>query len=151
MKKSITLLLQLLTILIGICVLTFLLLSPHFEGRNINATPFEVYFKDPFLAYVYVVSIAFFVGFYQVFKLLGYVRDDKTYSEASVKSLRVVKSSAVTLIIFTLIPIAYLFIAQPGDDIAGGVAMGVFVVLMSSLVAVSARIFERILEKGFSD
>jgi len=150
MKKSITLFLQLVIILIGACALTFMLWEPHLEGRNINATPFEIYFNDPFLAYVYVVSISFFVALYQVFRLLGYVRQDKVHSEASIRALRITKHCALALAAFTLLPVVYLLIVRPGDDIAGGVAVGTFVVFVSGLVAVLARVFERILEKGLN-
>jgi len=37
-------------VLIGVGVLAGLLWEPQIEGRNVNATQFEIYFKDPFLA-----------------------------------------------------------------------------------------------------
>ena len=46
----------------GIGALAFLLWEPHLEGRNANATPYELYFNDPFLAYAYVASVSFFMG-----------------------------------------------------------------------------------------
>ncbi|MDP3794880.1 MAG: DUF2975 domain-containing protein, partial [Candidatus Sungbacteria bacterium] len=73
MKRSSTIFLQIVIVLIGIGVLALMLWEPHLEGRNVNATFFEIYFKDPFLAYVYLGSIPFFVGLYQAFKVLGYV------------------------------------------------------------------------------
>ena len=62
MKNSSALLLQGVTVLVGIAVLAFLLWEPHIEGRNAHATTFEIYFKDPFLAYVYLGSAPFFVA-----------------------------------------------------------------------------------------
>jgi hypothetical protein len=59
MKRSSALFLQAAIVLIGIGALAFLLWEPHIEGRNAHATTFEIYFKDPFLAYVYVGSIPF--------------------------------------------------------------------------------------------
>lgn len=73
MKRSSILFLQAVVVLIGIGVFVFMLWEPHIEGRNANATLFEIYFQDPFLAYAYTASIAFFVALYQVFKLLGYI------------------------------------------------------------------------------
>ncbi len=49
-------------VFLGIGALGFLLWEPHLEGRNAHATTFEIYFHDPFLAYVYVGSIPFFVA-----------------------------------------------------------------------------------------
>jgi hypothetical protein len=77
MKKNITILFQIILFIIAICVFVFMLWEPHFEGRNVGATLWEIYFNDPFLACVYVASIAFFVGVYKAFKILGYVRENK--------------------------------------------------------------------------
>ena len=97
MKKSSTIFLQVVIVLIGIATLALMLWEPQIEGRNANATLFEIYFKDPFLAYAYTASIAFFVALYQVFKLLGYIGRDDVFSQRSVKALRVIKYCAMTL------------------------------------------------------
>ena len=68
MKRGSTIFLQVVIVLLGFGVLTFLLWEPHLEGRNVNSTVFEIYFKDPFLAYIYVAFVPFFVGLYQAFR-----------------------------------------------------------------------------------
>lgn len=70
MKKGPAIFLQTVIVLIGIGALAFMLWEPHIEGRNAHATLFEIYFKDPFLAYAYIASTPFFVALYQAFKLL---------------------------------------------------------------------------------
>jgi hypothetical protein len=72
MRRSSTLFLQVVIVLIGIGALAFFLWEPQIEGRNAHATNFEIYFKDPFLVLVYVGSIPFFLALYQAFKVLGY-------------------------------------------------------------------------------
>ncbi len=67
MNKSSTILLQVVIVLIGIAALVFMLWEPHIEGRNAHATLFQIYFNDPFLVYVYIASISFFVALYQAF------------------------------------------------------------------------------------
>ena len=52
MKRTSTVFLQIVIVLIGVAAIAFLLGEPHLEGRNERATLFEVYFKDPFLAFV---------------------------------------------------------------------------------------------------
>ena len=103
--------------LIGIGTFALMLWEPNIEGRNVHSTLFEVYFKDPFLAYAYIASLSFFVALYQAFKVLGYVRQNKTFSQATVKALRTIKYSAIALVGFIVVPVAYLFIVRPGDDI----------------------------------
>ena len=51
MKKGPTIFLQVVIVLIGMGALGLMLWEPHIEGRNAHATLFEIYFKDPFLAY----------------------------------------------------------------------------------------------------
>jgi hypothetical protein len=148
MKKSSTIFLQIVIVLIGIGTLALLLWEPHLEGRNAHATLFQIYFNDPFLAYAYIASIAFFIALYQAFKLLGYVGQSEVFSEASVKALRTIKYCAMSLIGFIVVPEAYLFIARPGDDIAGGVAMGLFLIFVSAIIATAAAVFERTLQSA---
>src|SRR6185503_16641248 len=93
-----TIFLQAVIVLIGIGALALLLWEPHIEGRNAHATPFEIYFKDPFLAYAYFASIPFFAGLYQTFKMLGYIGQNKAFSRASVKALRTIKYCAIAII-----------------------------------------------------
>jgi hypothetical protein len=52
MRRSTTIFLQVVTVLIGIGALTLLLWEPHIEGRNAHATLVQIYLHDPFLAYV---------------------------------------------------------------------------------------------------
>ena len=74
MNRSSALFLQVVVVLIGLAVAALMLWEPHLEGRNAHATTFEIYFKDPFLAYVYVGSLPFFVGLYRAYRLLGHVK-----------------------------------------------------------------------------
>jgi hypothetical protein len=62
MKRSSTIFLQIVIVLIGIGTFVLLLWEPQIEGVNAHATLFEIYFKDPFLACVYIGSIPYFVA-----------------------------------------------------------------------------------------
>ena len=103
MKRSSTIFLQVVIVLIGIGALALLLWEPHIEGRNAHATLFEIYFKDPFLAYAYIASIPFFVALYQAFKVLGYAGQNKIFSQAAVKALRTIKYCAIAIIGFVAV------------------------------------------------
>ncbi len=148
MKKSLTIFLQITVVLVGIGVLAFMLWEPQFEGRNAQATFFEIYFQDLFLSYAYLASSAFFIALYQVFKLLKYVRENKTYSQANLQALQAIKFCAITLMVLAAAPVAYLFIVRPGEDIAGGVAIGFFIIFISIFVAIVATVFQRSLQKA---
>ena len=149
MKRSSTIFLQVVIVLIGIGTLALMLWEPHIEGRNVHATLFEIYFKDSFLAYAYIASISFFAALYQAFKVLVYVRQNKTFSQATVNALRTIKYCAIALATFIVGAEAYFFIAVRGkDDIAGGVAMGLFMIFVSVVIATAAAVFERLLQNA---
>ena len=148
MKKNSIIFLQIVIMLIGAGALTFMLFEPHFEGRNVNATLFEIYFNDPFLVYAYTASTPFFMALYQAFMLLGYIKQNKVFSLNSVKALRTIKFCAILLVIFIAAPLASLFIVRPEDDIAGGIAMGLFLIFVSSVIATAAAVFEKFLQNA---
>ena len=147
MKRSSTIFLQVVVVLIGIAALALLLWEPQIEGRNAHATQFAIYFKDPFLAVVYIGSIAFFVGVYQAFKLLGYAGKNKVFSQAAVKALRTIKYCAITIIGFVAVE-EIIIMFNNSDDRAGGVFMGVLITFGSVVIATAAAMFERILQNA---
>jgi len=147
MKRSSTIFLQIVIVLIGIGALALMLWEPHVEGRNAHATLFEIYFKDPFLAYAYVGSIAFFVALYQAFKVLGYAGQNKVFSQAAVKSLRTIKFCAIAIIGFVAVGEIFIMLHK-SDDRAGGVFMGILITFGSIVVATAAAMFERVLQNA---
>jgi hypothetical protein len=149
MKRSSTIFLQVVIVLIGIGALALMLWEPHLEGRNAHATLFEIYFKDPFLAYAYIASISFFMELYQAFKLLGYIGRNEVFSQRSVRALRTIKYCAMALVAFIVGAEAYIFIVQRGkDDIAGGVAIGLGMIFLSAVIGTAAAVFERLLQSA---
>ena len=145
MKRASIAFLQVAVVLIGIVVFAALLWEPTVEGVNAEATTlYQIYFDDPFLAYIYFSFIAVFVGLYQAFKLLGYIGRDEAYSQKSVQALRTIKYCALSFAGLIFAAVAYIFITMRGkDDIAGGVAMGLFMILVSIVAATTAAMFER--------
>ena len=142
-----TIFLQAVIVLIGIGALTLLLWEPHLEGRNAHSTLFEVYFKDPFLAYAYVGSIAFFVALYQTFKVLGYIRQNQAFSLATVKALRTIKFCALAIIGFVAVGELFLLLGT-SDDRAGGVFIGILITFGSVVIASLAAMFEQIFQNA---
>jgi len=134
-------------VLIGIGALALLLWEPQIEGRNAHATLLQIYFNDPFLAYAYTASIAFFVALYQAFKVLGYARQDKVFSQASIKALRTIKFCATAIIAFVAGGEIFIMVGN-SDDRAGGVFMGILIAFGSLVIAAAARTCEGILKSA---
>jgi len=147
MKRGSTIFLRVIIVLIGVGALTLLLWEPHIEGRNAHATLFQIYFNDPFLAYVYIGSISFFVALYQAFKVLGYVGSNKVFSQAAVKALRIIKYCAIAIIGFVAVGEIFILLSK-SDDRAGGVFMGILITFGSVVIATAAAMFARILQSA---
>ncbi|EKE15546.1 MAG: hypothetical protein ACD_11C00145G0019 [uncultured bacterium] len=142
MKRGLIIFFQAGVALIGISVFVFMLWEPHIEGRNAHATLFEIYFKDPFLAYAYIASISFFTALYQAFKILEYVRRNNIFSQDIVKALRTIKYCAIAIIGFVAAGEVFIML-NDSDDRAGGVFLGILITLGSIIVAIVAAMFER--------
>jgi DUF2975 family protein len=147
MKRGSTIFLQVVIVLLGVGVLALLLWEPNLEGRNVNATLFEIYFKDPFLAYAYIGSIPFFVALYQAFKLLGYIRRNEIFSQRSVRALRTIKYCALAIIGFVAVSVIFMIFGDR-DDRPAGVFMRILITFPSIVIGTAAAVFERILQNA---
>lgn len=151
MKRSPTIFLQIVIVLVGVGALAVMPFEPHFEGRNANASLFQIYFNDPFLACAYVASVPFFVALYQAFKLLGHIRRNKVFSPAAVRALRIIKYCALSFVAPLLTAEAYFFLIVRGyDDIAGGVAIGLFLIVVTTIVAAAASVLKSTLQNTWT-
>jgi hypothetical protein len=148
MKSVSARLLQLGVLLLGLGALSLLLWEPHIEGRNAHATTFEIYFKDPFLAYVYVGSIPFFVALHRAFGLLGDLGRRGTFSQVTVDALRAIKRCALTVIGFVLGAVVIILINGDPDDRPAGIFMSLLVTVAAGIVATGATIFARNLQQA---
>jgi hypothetical protein len=146
MKRSSAIFLQVVIVLFGMGVLTFMIWEPTVEGVNAHATLFQIYFNF-FVAYVYIASIPFFVGLYQALKVLGYAGKNKVFSPEAVKALRTIKLCAITIISFVVVSVIFMINGGP-EDRPPGVMMRLFVIFGSIVVATAAAIFERILQNA---
>jgi len=145
--RTSTIFLQIVIIIVGIIALALLLIEPHMEGRNDGATTSEIYFNDPFLAYAYIASSAFFLALYQGIKLLSLIGRGEVFSKAAVNALRRIKYCALILAGFIVGAEIFLIATKRNeDDIAGGVMLGLIIMFISIVVATAAAVFERTLQ-----
>ena len=148
MKRSSTIFLQVVIVLIVIVALAIMIRFPLTEGRAANLDLFSIY-ADPFLVYGYLASIAFFVALYQAFKLLGYIRQNKVFSLNSVTTTRSIKYCAIVLGILIVMAGLYIRIFHAkDDDPAGFLAMCIVTTFISIVIATAAAVFERTLQNA---
>lgn len=146
MKGSSALFLQVVIVLIGLGTLGLLLWEPHLEGRNAHATTFEIYLKDPFLAYVYIGSLPFFMALARAFGLFGHVRHHRTFSRTTLNALHVIKRCALTLLGFVAGGVVIIFLCGDPDDRPAGFFLSLLVALVATAIAITAAKFARHLQ-----
>lgn len=149
MKRCSVIFLQAVIVLIGIGAFSVMLWEPHIEGRNVNATLFEIYFNDPFLAYAYIASIPFFAALCQGFKLLGFAGQNNAFSRETVKAFRTIKYCAISIIGFAALGEIFIMLTE-SDDRAGGVFIGILIILGSLVTAAAANVLEGIFQNGIN-
>ena len=148
MKRSSTIFLQVVIVLIGIVALAIIIRFPSTEGRAENLDLFSIY-ADPFILCGYAASIPFFIALYKAFKLLGYIGQNKAFSLSSVRTLRSIKYCAILLSIFIVMAGLYVRIFHnKDDDPAGFLAMCIVTTFVSLVVATAVAVFEKVLQSG---
>jgi DUF2975 family protein len=147
MKKGSTLFLRLVICLIAIGVLAGMIWFPQTEGRATNLDLISIY-KDPFIIYIYIGSIPFFVGLYQAFKLLNFIDANKAFSQGAVNTLRNMKFASLSLIGFIALAVFYIRFFAHGDDPAGPTALGILASFALAVIATAAAVFQKLFQNA---
>ena len=147
MKRSSTLFLKGVILLIAIGALIWLIWFPQTEGRAANLDLISIY-ADPLIIYGYIASIPFFVGLYQAFKLLNLIDANKAFSQDAVNTLKKLKFAALSLIGFIALGLFYIRFFVHGDDPAGPTALGIFMAFASAVFATAAGVFQKLLQNA---
>jgi hypothetical protein len=143
MNRRSAVFLQVVIALVGIGALAFVLLAPQ---RNVGDTFSEKYFNW-FVAFTYAMSIPFFVGLFQAFRLLGYIGRNEIFSPGSVRALRNIKYCALIVIGFVAVSFVFM-IGGEREDRPAGIFMRLLVSFPSIVVATAAAIAERIFQNA---
>jgi hypothetical protein len=149
MKKSLTIFLRGVIVLVGLVTLFILIRFPLTEGRAVGLDLFSVY-ADPFIIYGYIASVPFFVALYQAFQLLRYIGHNKVFSPNSVKALKIIKYSAITQSVLIALAVLYvrLLASLPEDDPAGFIAVAMVTIFIAVVIATAAAVFEKTLQSA---
>ncbi|MFG3432990.1 DUF2975 domain-containing protein [Lysinibacillus fusiformis] len=144
-KLSSTLFLKIVAFLIGIAVLAVCVYwLPQTAIRDAKVRPGD-YSIYPLLLCAYGVCITFSVALFQAYKLLSYIHLNNAFSDLSLKSLKVIKKCAFTVIFFILILLVYLriFAMFTGDDAAGPIALGLIGILITAIIAAIIDVLQK--------
>ena len=147
MKKGSTLFLKVVLILIATSVLAGMLWFPQTEGAAKDLNLISIY-TDPFIIYMYVGSIPFFVGLYQAFKLLSFIDANRAFSKGAVSTLRNIKITSLVLIGFIALGLFYIRLFVHGDDPAGPTMLGIIVSFAVAVIATAAAVFQKLFQNA---
>lgn len=117
--------LQAAVLLAGLAAVAFLLGEPHLEGRNTRATLFQIYFQDPFLAYVYAGSIPFFLALRRAFALGECLRRGQAVSPGTLAALHAIRRCGWALLGFVAGGLVLVLLHGDREDRPAGLALGV--------------------------
>jgi hypothetical protein len=147
MKQGSTVFLKLVILLIAIGAVVGMLWFPQLEGRAANLDLVGIY-TDPFIIYMYIASIPFFVAVYQAFTLLGLVDKNKIFSQASVRAIRNLKYCVLAIVGFLVMAIFYIRVMVQGEDSAGPTMMGLVGIFASVVIATAAGVFQKLMQNA---
>jgi hypothetical protein len=151
MNRGSTLFLRLVIPLIAIAALAVCVFPlPRMIAREAAKTPETAWQIYIFLVGAYIQASLFLFALFHAFKLLSYIDRDKAFSEPSVRALRHIKHSAVTIGLLMATGVAWVLVlsAGTGDDSAGPVAVGMMGAFASSIVAAATAVLQQLVQKG---
>ena len=150
MNRGSTIFLRLVISLIAIAALAVCVFPlPRMISQEAAKTPDTAWQIYLFLIGAYIQAALFLFALYQAFKLLNYIDGNKAFSELSVRALRHIKHSALTIGLLMVTGIVWLMVlsAGTGEDSAGPVMMGLIGTFASSVVAAVAAVLQTQVQK----
>ena len=147
--KPETLFLKLAVVLMGLPVLALcIFLVPEIGNIVAKLLPEFAYLKYLVSIVFYASAIPFYFALYHAFKLLRYIDKNIAFSQISVKALKNIKQSAITIstLHVLVLPLFYLFAEK--DDAPGVIFVGLIVPLASMVIAVFAAVLQKLLKNA---
>ncbi len=145
LKKSSTLILKIVLLLIGLAIAGLcLFLLP--AGIMSDKTGFY----RPLLVYMYLPAFPFFYGLYQAFRLLELIDKNRAFSENAVKSLKKIKYSAFSISALYLLGLPYIYYVAELDDAPGVILIGLVIVGSSFIVGVFATVLQKLMQSALN-
>lgn len=147
MKRGSTLFLKVVLLLIGTAVLTALIWLPQLEGRATNLDLISIYL-DPVIIYSFIAFSPFFVALYQAVRLLGFIEQNKAFSQVAVNTLRNIKYCSLSFIGFMSLAVPWLLSMAQEDDAPGAVVILVVLIFATVVIATGVAVAQKLLQNA---
>lgn len=146
-NNSSTLFLKIILLLASAVIFILMIRLPLVEGRAANLDLFSIY-TDPFIIYIYIGSIPFFIGISQAIKLLNLIDQNSAFTQNAVNTLKNMKIASLSLIGFIASAIIYLHLSTSNDDLAGPTMLGICSTLAFGSIATAAGLFQKLFQNA---
>jgi len=151
MKKSSTLILKTVIILIGTWVIALCIFALPSVWKGGSAEFPEVSIALLFIIFgLYLTTIPFFIALWQTLKLLRYIDTNQAFSDLSVKALKNIKCCAIIIGLLYMGGVPFLFPIADADDAPGAVVIGFAIAYVPFIVAVFAAVLEKLLQSAIN-
>lgn len=148
MKRE-TLFLKVVIFLMGIPILALCIWGVPWFSKEILKTDKELtYILYPLLVILYATAIPYYFALYQTFKLLNCIDKNEAFSELSVKALKKIKYSAVSICILYMAGLPLIYFLSDVSDAPGIIIMGMGIAFSSFVIAVFAAVLEKLLKNA---
>jgi biotin transporter BioY len=97
---------------------------------------------------LYGAALPFYIALYQAFKLLGYIDQNKAFSDTSVQVLKNIKNCAVAISAMFVIGMPLFYLMAERDDAPGIIVIGMIIILASMVIAVFAAVLQKLLNEA---
>lgn len=149
MKQGTTLFLKSALIVMGIPVLALcIFLVPEIASFAAELYPDHAYVKYLIVIDLYAAAIPFYFALYQAFKLLGYIDNNKAFSELSITALKKIKYSANTISILFVLGMPLFYMIAEMDDSPGIILIGMVLIFATIVIAVFAAVLQKLLKNA---
>lgn len=91
-------------------------------------------------------AIPFFIGVYNVLKLLNLIDRKKAFTKNSVKYLNIIKYCGIAISTLYGLSLPYIFIVAERDDAPGVVLLGLIFTFSPMAVSIFAAVFQKLLQ-----
>ena len=149
MEKVTTVFLKIAVIFLGVPVLALcIFLVPEMAALPAKFLPEFALIKYLVFIIFDASAIPYYFALYQAFKLLRYIDKNKAFSDLSVKALKKIKYSAITISILHVLVLPLFYIFAEVDDAPGVIFVGLVVPFASMVIAVFAAVLQKLLQEA---
>lgn len=142
MRKEIRYIFKILTIFCALSVLFGLIWFPQTEGRAENLDLIGIY-SDPFIIFIYLGSLPFFIGLKQYYILMDLDFTDKLYLQKAIIYLKSIKLVSLILICEIAISLIYIRFFLRGEDSAGPTMIGTIAISIFTIIVITSAYFQK--------